>query len=278
MDGVTIKQPAGGIATVEFGVHGRSMHVARTFADGATTISQPTLTSASGAVFSMNDVGRSVAGTGIPAATTILRYDSPTQVTMSANATATGAAVSVTIGLAYTTPTYAGSTAALFTAALPTSAALTIGGTITTPTATALASSSGTIAPGVRAWQFDLDNMLDKKRDSVGDRKQQLTGSRKGMLDLTIEYDATTGALLREAQASQAPLGVLLQAGAIESINNATALAQLAVPVAKIDKGAIPMPGNGQATVVTDIKMKVLDGLSAGQAVYWVMRTADTAI
>jgi len=278
MKSVDIKQPVGGIATLDMDIDTRSMHVVRTFTDGATTNTSPILTSAAGAVFTLNDVGRSVTGTGIPALTTILSWQSATQVTMSANASATGAAVSVTIGLAYTTPTYPGATAALYTSTLPTVGALTIGGTVTVPTTTALATSSGTVAPGLKGWSLSLDNGLDLKRDTVGDRRQPITGMRKGQLSLTIEYDTPTGALLREAQANQTGLGVLLQAGAIESLGSAqTALLQVAVPVAKIDKGAIPMPTAGD-TVVTDVALTVLDGLSAAQALYLVMRTADTVL
>lgn len=277
MKGVEIAQPVAGIATVDFDIDTRSLHVNRTFADGATTISTPTLTSAAGAVFTLNDVGRVVTGTGIPAATTIIRWDGPTQVTMSANASATGAGVSVTIGQAYTTPTYPGSALALYTSTLPSVGALTIGGSLTVPTATALATSTGTIGPGLKGWKLNLDNGLDLKRDTVGDRRQPLTGPRKGALTVTIEYDSTTGALLREAQANQTPLSVLLQTGAMEVVNLATLIAQLAVPVAKIDKGAIPMPSDG-ATITTDVAFTVLDGLVAAQSLYWVMRTADTVI
>lgn len=277
MKGVEIKQPVAGVATVDFDIDGRSLHVVRSFADGATTSGSAVLTSAAEAVFTLNDVGRPVSGTGIPASTTIISWQGPTQVTMSANASATGTGVTVTIGTAYTTPTYPGATAALYTATLPSTGAATIGGAITVPTSTALASSTGTVAPGIRGWTFTLDNRLDLKRDSIGDRKQPTTGGRAGTLVTTIEYDATTGALLREAQLNQTGLAVLIQTGAIEVINLTTAVAQLVCPVAKIDKGAIPMPTGGE-TVVTDIQWSVLDGLSAGQAVYWVMRTADTAL
>lgn len=277
VDSLDIKQPQGGIVLCTFGIHGRSFHVTRTFADGATTNTSPILSSPALALFTLNDVGRSVTGTGIPAATTIISYQSPTQVTMSANASATGSSLSIVVGLPYTTPVYPGVAAALFTSTLPSSGALTLGGAITVPTTTTLASSTGTIAPGVRDWVFALDNGLDKKRETVGDRRQQTTGARKATITMTLEYDATTGAMMRDAQASQATIPLLLQSGALESIGQSTALMQLAVPAAKIDKGAIPMPGKGD-TVVTSVQMTVLDGLVAGQALYMVMRTADTAI
>jgi hypothetical protein len=274
---VEIVQPPAGIATVEFDIDTRSLHVNRTFVDGATTSGSAVLTSAAGAVFTLNDVGRSITGTGIPALTTVLSWQSATQITLSANASATGTGVSVTIGLAYTTPTYPGATAALYTSALPSVGALKLGGALTVPTTTALASSTGTIAPGLKGWTLNLDNGLDLKRDTVGDRRQPVTGPRKGTLTLVIEYDATTGATLREAQANQTGLAVLIEAGAIETIGTQTANSQLAIAVAKIDKGAIPMPSNGDV-IVTEITLTVLDGLSAAQAVYWLQRTADIAL
>jgi Phage tail tube protein len=69
----------------------------RTVADAATTNASPTLTSAT-AAFNAADVGRTITGAGIPAATTILTVTNATTITMSANATATAAGVAITIG------------------------------------------------------------------------------------------------------------------------------------------------------------------------------------
>lgn len=68
-----------------------------TVLDGVTTNASPTLTSAT-AAFTAADVGRTVSGTGIPGGTTILTVTNGTTVTMSANATATGSSLTVTIG------------------------------------------------------------------------------------------------------------------------------------------------------------------------------------
>lgn len=69
---------------------------ARTVTDAATTTGSAVLTSAT-ASFTIDDVGGRISGGSIPAGTTILRVDSATQVTMSANAGATATAVTVTI-------------------------------------------------------------------------------------------------------------------------------------------------------------------------------------
>jgi len=67
------------------------------FADFTTTNGSTTVSSGS-AGFRADDVGLSISGTGIPAATTIAAVVSPTQATMSAAATATATNVTVTLG------------------------------------------------------------------------------------------------------------------------------------------------------------------------------------
>lgn len=76
----------------------------RTVADGATN-TNTTVTSAT-AVFSADDIGKPISGTGIPAATTITAVASATSVTISAAATATATGVTLTIGLALTAVSY----------------------------------------------------------------------------------------------------------------------------------------------------------------------------
>ena len=62
-----------------------------------TTNADATITGAAG-TFSASDVGQSISGTGIPVGATILSFTSETSVELSANATATGASVTATIG------------------------------------------------------------------------------------------------------------------------------------------------------------------------------------
>lgn len=69
---------------------------ARTVADGATTSSSKTVTSAT-AKFSASDVGAKITGAGIPAGTTVASVESATSLTTSANSTATATGVSITI-------------------------------------------------------------------------------------------------------------------------------------------------------------------------------------
>jgi hypothetical protein len=69
----------------------------RTVTDGVTTSGSKVVTSAT-AAFSATDVGAKISGTGIPANTTIASVQSATSVTTSANSTADGAGISVTVG------------------------------------------------------------------------------------------------------------------------------------------------------------------------------------
>lgn len=72
-----------------------------------TTSSSAALTAAAG-TFSKEDVGRSITGTGIPAATTVSAVASDTAATLSANATASGS-ITASIGVAlYVNAGYSG--------------------------------------------------------------------------------------------------------------------------------------------------------------------------
>lgn len=68
----------------------------RTITDGQTTAGSPTLTSQA-AQFNSYDEGQAVTGPNIPADTTIMQVQSPTEATLSANVTATGSQQSITI-------------------------------------------------------------------------------------------------------------------------------------------------------------------------------------
>jgi len=69
----------------------------RSFADGATTNGSPIVTSPALGAFTQNDVGRGISGAGIPAGATVDSVQSATQLTMTANATATAAGINITL-------------------------------------------------------------------------------------------------------------------------------------------------------------------------------------
>lgn len=184
---------------------------------------------------------------------------------------------SLATGTAYATPSYTAAST-LITTALPTSGAATIGGTLTVPTTTALGSTSGGTAAAIKAWNLKGDNDLDTGREVVGGRNQPTVGSRAAsILKTTIEYDATTGATLRDAQINQTAVPLLLSVTTAESLSTGVAQLQLAVPAAFINSGAIPQPSDNKV-ITTDIEWKIARDVSKTAAYYLVLRTADSAL
>jgi hypothetical protein len=279
--GCTVKscefsQGLDGFLELSLGVDAKAMHVTRTVSDGATTTGSATFGSTTGA-FATSDVGAPISATGIPAATTILSVTSATAVTMSANATATGTALAATIGQSYATPTYPASATLYSSAANPVLANVVLGGTLTVPTTTALASiAGGTTVAGCKSWGAKLDNGT-APRDAIGHRNQPTTGQRSGTVEAVVEYDATTGLLLERYMIDKTPFPLLLSAQTSEVIGSGYATFQLALPSVAIDSGAIPQP-TSKGVASTALKMSVLDGEVAAQQLYAAYQTADTAL
>lgn len=279
--GCTVKMiefdmPLDGFLGVSLSMDSKAMHITRTVADGVTTISTPNFTSAT-AAFTANDVGVPITATGIPAATTILSVTSATDVVLSANASATGSSLATTIGSPYVTPTYPSNATLYSSTANPQLSNIVLGGSLTVPTTTVIASiSGGTTAAAVKGWNVKLDNGVTP-REAIGTRNQPTTGSRTGTLEMTIEYDAVTGQLLENAMMNKTSMPVLLSAQTSEAIGSGFATFQLAIPSAAIDSGAIPQPTSG-GVATTSLKWSILDGEVAASSLYAVYRTADVAL
>lgn len=77
----------------------------RSVADGVTTDTSTTITSAT-AAFTAGDVGRPITGTGIPSGAYIAAVSSATAATLSAAASASGTGVTFTIGIALASASY----------------------------------------------------------------------------------------------------------------------------------------------------------------------------
>ena len=100
---------AGEIVTLGATLAAMNGHIgSRTAADGVTTNSSTTITSAANAAFTQGDVGKPISGTGIPAGAYITAVASATSCTISAAATAS-ATVTITIGTALASASYASS-------------------------------------------------------------------------------------------------------------------------------------------------------------------------
>lgn len=264
-----------GMLTLKADIDSRPAHVVRSVSDAVTANGSAALSSAT-ANFTQNDVGRPVTSSGIPAGTTIAAVTSSTTATLSANATGTGTAL--TIGTAAATPSYpsAATTNSLHYGQLVGS----LGGTLTAPTSTALASvASGTSIASLRAFSLKVDNAIDDGRwNGSQARRQPTVGRRMGTISIDTEYDSTTGALLREAQLNQTDVGPILLTftGAYLGVAGYNEVLQLVIPSAKVDSGAIPQPSDDK-TIVTSVQYKLLDNLSAAQPLWIVLRTLDTA-
>lgn len=101
---------AGEIVTLGATLAAMNGHIgSRTAADGVTTNSSTTVTSAANAAFTQGDVGKPISGTNIPAGATITAVASATSCTISAAATGAGTGVTLTIGTALAAASYASS-------------------------------------------------------------------------------------------------------------------------------------------------------------------------
>jgi hypothetical protein len=191
------------------------------------------------------------------------------QLTVSLDARSLATATALASATYPTTPT-------LYNSALPTTGAMTVGGTLTAPTTTAMGSIAGGTAVAVKSWKLSVKNGLDVKRDVLGGRNQPVVGLREISLTTVVEYDATTGTVFRDQLIGQSATPVLLSAATAESLSTGTAQLGLALPAAYIDKGPIPQPEDG-ATVRTSIDWAILDNLTLTPA-YMSLRTADIAL
>lgn len=96
---------AGEIATLGLDLVGQREFALRTVTDGVTTSGSTAISSAT-AAFSVDDIGKPISGTGIPAGATIASVTSATAAVLSANASASGTGITFTIGVALATASY----------------------------------------------------------------------------------------------------------------------------------------------------------------------------
>ncbi|MEA5453302.1 phage tail tube protein [Sinomonas sp. JGH33] len=174
---------------------------------------------------------------------------------------------------AYAAPSYVASNEVFFFS----EGAITIGGTPTAPTATALA-SGGTSVGDVVDFSLSIDSKLDTNGFTYGGGGRQ---SRRpvvgGMADIkgkmTVEFDSTT---MRDAYLNQTSLAVVL------TFTSATSIAtgifntlQVYIPAIRTN-GDLPNATNG--VVKQSIDFDVLDNGSGASPVTVCLRTLDTAV
>ena len=174
---------------------------------------------------------------------------------------------------AYTSPTYATGTVGLFNFA---QGVITIGGSVTVPTTTALA-VVGTAVATVRDFSLKYDNVLKADRFNfgatpAGTKSQPTVGMTNISGSMTIEYDSTT---LRDAYIADTPLALTLTFSA-EALGTGNATLQVTLPEIKLN-GDIPNAVNGDL-ILLKVNFDVLDNLTAAFPIYLATRTADSAL
>lgn len=174
---------------------------------------------------------------------------------------------------------------ALATASYPTAVselsfvhgAITVGGTVTVPTTTALG-SGGTVAANIREFNLTFDNGLDTDGFNLGGSgkrsRQQVLGKRAITGSLTAEFDSVT---LRDAWLNQTDTAIVVTFATTTAISGANFPAlQLVIPLVRFE-GSIPSASAG-APVTLSIDFTVLDGRVAAHPFYVAIVTAETAI
>lgn len=151
--------------------------------------------------------------------------------------------------------------------------ALTVGGAVTVPTTTALA-SGGTAATNVRNFNLEVDNSLDVERWKFGGtRNQPRSGVPKATIKATAEYDATTWRDLLINQSTTAVTLTFTDTNTPLSTGNATL--QIVAPACKVNPISFAEPSTG--TVTQDVEFEVMEP-ATGSALYVVLRTSDTVL
>lgn len=175
--------------------------------------------------------------------------------------------------IAYATPSYPAA-AELFSFV---GAGLTIGGTVTVPTATALA-TGGTSVANIRDFSISVDQALDSNGFNTGGAGKRSRRPAVGLAavtgKMTAEYDSLA---MRDALRDQTPIALTATfQSATDIVTGQKAQLQLTVPDIRFE-GELPK-SNGGDVITQSLDFTAFDGLVAAQPLYIAIRTADTAL
>lgn len=155
--------------------------------------------------------------------------------------------------------------------------AITIGGSQTPPTTTALA-TGGTVAATIEDFSVSFDNKIDDGGFTLGGGGKRVRKPVVGLADakgkVTAEYSDT---ILRDAYLNQTPLALTL------TFTSPTVIGATAHPVLQIHlpdirlEGELPKSAAG-SPVKQSIDFTVLDGLVAGSPIYVALVTTDATV
>lgn len=178
---------------------------------------------------------------------------------------------SMATATAYTSPTYA-TGGSLFHFA---QGSIVLGGSVTAPSTTALASGGTTVA-NVRDFSFKLDNTMGDPRFLIGGAGLKGSaaprGLRSGTGKLTIELTDTTA---RDAILADTELAMVLTFTSTEALSSGFSQLSLWLPAIKLD-GEMPK-GTGLLPTL-DVTYTMLDNLTATTPVTLSVRTSDSAL
>lgn len=153
-----------------------------------------------------------------------------------------------------------------------------IGGSVTVPTTTALA-SGGTSVTNVRDFSLEWSNGLDTEGFNMGGAglrsRAQLLGKRTGTGTITAEFDATT---YRDAYLNQTSLPLVIGFAlptAIAGSNYPTL--EFTIPCLRLE-GELAKPTDDGSPIVQSMDFTILDGGVAASPLYVAQVTAETTI
>lgn len=154
-------------------------------------------------------------------------------------------------------------------------AAMTLGGTVTMPTSTTLA-SGGTAVSNVRSFSLSVDNAITDDRYAIGGAglmSQPTVGLREVTGQMTVEFTDTT---ITAAYLADTEMALTLTLTSSEALSTGNATLQIVIPAVRLN-GAVPTVGDTDL-VTYDVEFSVLDNLTAAQPLWVILRTADTAL
>lgn len=156
-----------------------------------------------------------------------------------------------------------------------------LAGTLTAPTATALAALSGAASSHVSDFSVSVENNLDTSGYNLGAAGKRSRPNLLGEAGITGKITAEyTDNILRDAYIAQTPLPLVLtfaHSRVLSATPTATvAVLQIVIPSILL-KGEIPTSNDG-SPITQSIPFEAFDNGTAAEPIWVVYRTLDTAV
>lgn len=150
--------------------------------------------------------------------------------------------------------------------------AIGLGGTLTAPSTTALATGLTAFAANFRSWKLEIDHSADINRRVIGSRNQPLIGKPGVKFSGKVEYNNTT---LAVALVAGTKLPWYQTWTTTETLGAGFSQLQVVVPQLSLTKG-LPKVKSGETTI-QDVDADVTND-GTNRDVYVVVRTLDTVL